>query len=406
MSLGSFSSCKGSKDLESQYIKSTYDLTGVTISEEKEIKYPSCRDPMDYVPYPEDLDFFETRYIRLNFHIMNNEKGDQNFKEGTGEAEDYIPKLVENANMRLRENFKMNLPVGNDTPQLVPQYQYVIQNQEDDDGIYYHYDDDLYYYLNHGRDKNNYDSKVVRKYAVDSENILNIFLVPHHPDSIASKTYKQKDAGIALGTDAKLGAEWQNPKRYWKYATLLNHEVGHVMSLRHAWISRDGCDDTPIHKNCFSNTGRPPCDGVVSNNLMDYNASQMAITPCQIGKIHKVMSDINSKQRKLVVEDWCDYIKDRPIYIARNIEWNGSKDLNRDLIIKAGSSLTINCRLSMARGAKIQVEPGGVLNLNNAVLHNACGELWSGIEIISDKKQKGLVNYTGDVKILDTTTNS
>lgn len=395
-------SCKRKDGLKVKAITSTYDVTGQADNRSEEISYPSCKDPLDYVPYPEDLDYFEKRTIKISFHLMSNTKKNQNFKEGTGDAENYLPKLVENANMRLRENFKMNLPEGNDTPNLDPYYQYVITGQDDnDDGIYYHYDDELYFYLNKGRGKNNYRKDAITKYGIDTENILNVFLIPHHPDSIKSKTYKEKDAGIALGTAIKMGCEWQNPKRHWRYATLLNHEIGHVMSLRHAWIARDGCDDTPVNKNCFSNTGKKPCDGVISNNLMDYNASQMAITPCQIGRVHKVIGDINSRQRPLVIPTWCNYISDRPIRIKTNIEWNGSKDINRDIIVEKGGSLTINCRLSMAAGAKITVEPGGILNLNNSVLHNACGDEWGGIELIQGKKSNGVISHTGNVQILD-----
>jgi len=134
---------------------------------------------------------------------------DQNFKEGSGDAETFIRKLVRNANKRLRKNHKMEMPAGNDTPQLHPRYQYIIVGQDkDDDGIYYHYDDELYHFINHGRNKNNYKREVIQKYQVNSEEVLNVFLMPHHPDSVASKTYKQATAGIALGTDIKIGAEW------------------------------------------------------------------------------------------------------------------------------------------------------------------------------------------------------
>ncbi len=399
-----FITCKGGDRLSTNVIRTTQDLTGKVETRSEQIEYPYCKDPLAYAPYEEDLDFFDVRYIRLNFHFMDRPERDLNFVEDSDRAKNFVRRWVDNANERIRKNFKMNLPEGNETPQLVPQYQYVVVGQEGvegDDGLYWHYDEELFYFLNKGRNKNNYKRDVIKKYAVDSETVLNVFLITHHPDSIASKKYKQTTSGIALGTDIKIGSEWNKPDRSWNYGTVLNHEIGHVMSLRHSWISNDGCEDTPKHKNCYSNTGKAPCDGVISNNLMDYNHSQMALTPCQIGKVHQVIGDINSRQRKLVREDWCVYDETKKISINRDIEWDGSKDLNKDLIIEDGASLSINCRLSMAESAKIVVRPGGRLVLNGSVLHNACGHKWGGIEVESTKKKKGIIEYNGVVIIMD-----
>ncbi len=400
-----FLACKGPKALSVEHIRSNADIGLPLVDSEENIIYPTCLDTEHYIPYPEDSVFFDTRWIRLNFHIMDREKRDQNFKEGSGEAEHFCYKLVENANLRLRQNFKMNLPANNDTPQLNPRYQYVIVGQDDDDdGIYYHQDDELYYFLNKGKHRTNYKRDVIKKYAVNSEEVLNVFFVPHHADSVASKTYRQTTAGIALGTDIKLGSEWNKPDRYWNYATMLNHEVGHVMSLRHSWIRNDGCDDTPSHKNCYSETKSGRCKGPTSNNMMDYNHSQMAISPCQLGRVHKVINTLSAPQRKLIVEDWCTYVPNEYLSIEKNLEWFGARDLNKDVIIKKGASLTLHCRLSMAAGSKIIVQPGGALHLKSAVLHNSCGDEWGGIELLSNQKEKGVITQEGEVQILNVIT--
>ena len=56
------------------------------------------------------------------------------------------------------------------------------------------------------------------------------------------------------------------------------HELGHSLGLLHTWNQDDGCDDTPRNAGCWGDT--------CSNNMMDYNASQSALTACQLGIIH------------------------------------------------------------------------------------------------------------------------
>lgn len=62
----------------------------------------------------------------------------------------------------------------------------------------------------------------------------------------------------------------------------LRHEYGHNLNLRHSWISNDGCNDTPPNNNCWGNGAQ-----VCSNNTMDYNNHQCALTLCQVSKMHK-----------------------------------------------------------------------------------------------------------------------
>jgi len=131
----------------------------------------------------------------------------------------------------------------------------------------------------------------------------------------------------------------------------------------------------------------------------DYNGSQMAFSPCQLGRVHQVMSSKESKQRKLVVPDWCDYNPNEEIIIDREVHFHGAKDLNKDIIIEKGGKLTIHCRLSMSRSSKIVVKPGGVLSLNGCYLHNDCGDEWLGIEVQEAKKESGKILYNGNVII-------
>lgn len=359
----------------------------------------NCNDPLYYVP--DSLTTF--KYIRLNVHFMDDSKGDKNFS--LEEGRQYMKALIDNANFRLGENHKMNLPPGNSTPALEPRYRYKIVGaglSDDDDGFYKHYDDDLYYFVNKGKYKNNYNRDVIDAYAIGADSIINIFVMPHHPDSLHSSYYKPHRTGIALGTSLKIAGMIEEGSEAWNFATLLNHEIGHILGLSHSWLRHDRCEDTPPHSNCWSQTGTPPCEGVVSNNMMDYNASQMAITPCQLGIVHKGFSKNSSRNRKLVEKNWCTLDASKDIIIDQEVSWYGARDIVHNIDILENGILHIYCRLSLPENARITVYPGGKIILHDATLHNDCGDKWYGIELQTRGELSGELICYGKCKISDT----
>ncbi|MCS6928630.1 MAG: M43 family zinc metalloprotease [Saprospiraceae bacterium] len=106
--------------------------------------------------------------------------------------------------------------------------------------------------------------------------------------------------------------------------SLLNHEIGHTLSLRHTWNEDDGCLDTPLgnlydeykngvctlnqRANCWgydpsiptcpgSNKGKP-CDEwyKISNNMMDYNQyAPHAVTECQIARMNADLTNAGNR---------------------------------------------------------------------------------------------------------------
>jgi hypothetical protein len=132
---------------------------------------------------------------------------------------------------------------------------------------------------------------------------------------------------------------------------------------------------------------------------MDYNAYQNALSPCQIGRILKNIAQLKSKQRKLVEPAWCSYDSTKTVWIRDSVNWEGEKDLSGDIVVTRESSLRIRCRISLPEKAKIVVEPGATLILDNCLVHNACGGSWQGIEIQSSGKNTGKVIFNGNPRL-------
>lgn len=378
----------------------------ITLSSSLRIGGP-CQDYGAYVPDTNHLDHTPMKHIRVNVHWFNTADSSKNYNGEDAIA--FTKGLISTANKDLERNQSMWLPKGNQTPTLPIRHRYILTprpNDPSDDGIYFHYVEDASCFLIHkGRNNNLYKRGIIRQYGVQLDTVLNIFIMPHHPDSVASPTYHPSSTGVALGTVVKVAGMIEDGGPSWNFRSLINHEIGHIYGLTHTWAYNDGCDDTPKHsQSCWSRNQRPDCRDKTSNNVMDYNAEQNAWTPCQIGKVQKRMSDLRSRTRKLLVEQWCKLNPKANIVITDSIDWAGAKDLEGHLTIEKGGSLTIGCRVSLPRTAKITVKAGGRLILKNgAHLHNACGDQWAGIWIEKMGKDKGQILYEGQPKIEDTT---
>ena len=359
-----------------------------------------CREFLSYAPDTNYLDHTPMQYVRVNVHIMNSTSREHNFDGAYGVQ--FAKKLIKAANHDIETNDRLWLPYGNNLPNLPPRYRLKITPRPDDpkdDGIYFHYDDDLYYYVIKGKNRNRGDRAVINKYGVQLDTVLNIFVMPHHPDSVASPTYKPTYAGIAMGNAVKVTGAYETGGNEWTVRMVLNHEVGHIYTLSHTWAYNDGCEDTPKHMRCWNRTKSPPCDTAASNNVMDYNALQSAWSPCQIGKMHYIMSKEKHRSRRYMEPFWCTLDTALDITIRDSIHWKGRKDLGGNLTIAPDATLKISCRTSLPKDARITVQPGGKLILDGCRLHNACGDEWWGIELQSQGERAAQVESIGQVQL-------
>jgi len=353
--------------------------TGTDVSERRALAAGPCHDWEGYVPDATHPSHLAQRILRVNVHVLDNSTGTAHRPKDS--VLTFVRDLLRIANAELDTNaFNWRSPWG--TPVLPKLFRCQLTPQPDspgDEGIYFHYDDTLCYFVSMGKNQNNFTRTVVERYGIGTDTIVNIFLLVHHPDSMRSPTYRANGQGIALGTSLKMAGVLESSEGPRSFDGLLNHEIGHILGLSHAW-SYDGCPDTNDHPNkCWDWTPHPPCNEQATNNMMDYNAYQLALSPCQIGKVHAGFANEKSPIRRCLVPTWCTLRRDREIVISDTVSWTGARDLEGHLTIAPGGRLRVSCRVSLPPGARITVQPGGVLWLDGCRLHNACGKTWQGI---------------------------
>ncbi len=88
-----------------------------------------------------------------------------------------------------------------------------------------------------------------------------------------------------------------------------------------------------------------------------------------------------------------------PLVISENQRWNDNIDIDRNIVIEKGATLTIHSRVALSQDASIIVKRGAMLIVDGGTITNACKGLWRGIEVHGTSDQPQQPNYQGTVVV-------
>ena len=260
---------------------------------------------------PPPADTTGTYYVRVNVHFVQRADGTDNFGVVDLPATPRVDEngyrwahgLIDGANSLYGwgGNPPMRLPVGNATPHPPKRVQLVLT------GVYFDRvpaaqdAERLFSTRNMG------GTYLYKTFGQDRLRAINIFVMNHADPAYASTGGIGSGIGPtpAEGCWLKIVAPWRATVAQpglrvpWSYLSILNHELGHVLGLPHTYVKpwnpqardADGFRDTPNNPNCWDDFAfdcacAEPMQQPASNNMMDYNNVQNALTPQQLARIY------------------------------------------------------------------------------------------------------------------------
>jgi len=173
-----------------------------------------------------------------------------------------------------------------------------------------------------------------------------------HMPGVFSKYYWMKNYAPNVYSEP-----WDPVIRGWFITSIGNqiaHELGHSFNLTHV----SSCNYNLMSKY-------PP------NGLF-----HAFLTPSEIGEIHRYLSI--SSIRKYTTDN--SYLS-IPYSITSDTEWDLNFTSYRNVIIEAGATLTITCKLVMKSNARIIIKPGGNLIVDGGIITTEDSSMWQGIEV-------------------------
>jgi hypothetical protein len=330
--------------------------------------------------------------LKVAFHLFQNDDGSGNFSLSNPEHLTYLENVEMVVNQRLANLGPLN--IGNSP--------YIMDSRVRIDvvAMYEHRNTAVVHVPNAQAQYNNYVVNDASAYGLTNEDIGNvehILLAGEYEGSGCCggrKSWRGEQGWIILDSWFEHYLTFGFTSFSWTIPGHFIHELGHAMNLPHNYTLNNNCD------GCTDNDAIPggPCPSLgMSNNYMDsradgtpgaengYNASDPdpGFSACQLGIVHHALEgNIPSRTIwRVVRNDHCVRDPNATIVVSGSHVWTDSKKLHGDLIITSGSTLTVKCRIHMPAGAKVIVQPGARLIVDEGHFTNLCGEFWSGIEV-------------------------
>ncbi len=184
-----------------------------------------------------------------------------------------------------------------------------------------------------------------------------------------------------------------NPVSDYAFAGTIAHELGHCLDLEHTYGGAN-CNTTSLdYLSDIFNNGPCPHDGgwfvdpflatnTGTNNTMGGCKSGGYLSPMQMGKMHRALA-LKSVRRYVKNCAYSTVAKS----ITTNETWDFDIKFYSDIIVEAGATLTVKCKVLMPDEARIIVKQGGKLIIDGGTITNGCGLMWQGIEVWGDATQ-------------------
>jgi hypothetical protein len=324
--------------------------------------------PIDVTNYIPDNNT-PIKYIRVNIHYMLRSLGDAlypgNFTptgDGIGNSYNgyqYANELIATANNRLSSNSQMRLPPNNTTSIRPRKYIYVLN------GVFFHENNSFYYY----------PSYPDATYRENTKEAINIYLNNTNGRIGGGHADMSNIRWVEIkGTWESYRANINNGKGLWVNAGIVNHEIGHNLSLFHTVLTLDGycsdieedyCSDTPTRKEMKDNYNIEACCGwncsTGTNNVMDYSGED-AISPVQLGRVHwTIENEIQAYKTCFFTNNTVNITSftANKAYIGENVLIPSGSSI----LVNNNRALFINCKEFTINGA-FELQVGSTLIVN------------------------------------------
>jgi hypothetical protein len=268
-------------------------------------------------PEPVVFDCLNVQNVRVNVHFLQHDDGTGNFgalddghpvnPNTATTGYDYAQSLIYACNGHMDQSPVLNLAPGSSLTPIPKRIRWVL------DGVYF----DRSTFYRDGAAANGSPSHDYAPLCIRADSVINIFLVeeinsPYNTNGqlmalrgLRGYVFSGNQANCNTNAApnqmwAVVASPWTNyiigNMAPWQIASTVNHELCHLLGLNHphqsSAYSWGECADAPQHPNfpnivqCWNlnDPSGPYCNAqsLVSNNLMDYNAFQSALSPCQI----------------------------------------------------------------------------------------------------------------------------